>query len=289
MCFPTYCFFDCISTNTVGTIESCCKFNRLAKPGCVFVWPCLCETLGHITSTRTQAIDLAVETKTLDNVFVTICLSVQYQVMTNELTASQMPSEYQAIYSLVNPQQVINAYVYDVVRATVPRMDLDRAFEDKDSIAKEVKETLKIMEQFGYKIIKTLVTDLEPNINVKNAMNEINAAQRMKEAAKEKAMADKVLVVRRAEAQSESKYLSGVGVAKQRKAIIDGLRDSILDWQQGDDSSSPSDVMDLLLLTQYFDMLGIVGQNPSSGTTFVPYPMDGTDKTREALLSGMQR
>ena len=249
------------------------------------VYPCMCETMTPVVSTRTQALDLAVETKTLDNVFVTVCLSIQYRVSRNEVSDNGMPSEYQAIYSLKNPVQVINAYVYDVVRATVPRMDLDRAFEDKDVIAVEVKKTLNVMKQFGYEVVKTLVTDLEPNVNVKNAMNEINSAARMKEAAKEKAQAEKVLVVKRAEAQCEAKILQGTGVAKQRRAIIDGLRNSIVDWQQGDSDTSAQDVMDLLLLTQYFDMLSIVGQNPSSGTVFVPYPMDSTDGMREALIS----
>jgi len=287
MCLPTYCCFECVYTNNITSVEQCSQYHHIGKEGCVWVFPCLCQTMTPMLSTRTQAIDLAVETKTLDNVFVTVCLSIQYRVARNEVSSNGMPSEYQAIYALQNPISVINSYVYDVVRATVPRMDLDRAFEDKDVIAIEVKKTLNVMKQFGYEVVKTLVTDLEPNINVKNAMNEINAAARMKEAAKEKAQAEKVLVVKRAEAQCEAKILQGHGVAKQRKAIIDGLKNSIVDWQEGDgkDSTSAQDVMDLLLLTQYFDMLQVVGQNPSSGTTFVPFPLDSTDSMREALLS----
>jgi len=288
MCLPTYCCFECIPTNTIGAVETCCAFDHVAKEGCVIVIPCLGQTLTHMTSTRTQAIELQVGTKTLDNVFVEVFISIQYTVLRNDVSDNGLQSEYQAMYALQNPVRLITAYVYDVVRATVPRMDLDHAFEDKDRIAQEVKKTLNVMKQFGFEVVKTLVTDLEPNPKVKDAMNEINAAARMKEAAKEKAQAEKILVVKRAEAQCESKILSGQGVAKQRKAIIDGLRNSIVDWsgETGDKGGdSAQDVMDLLLLTQYFDMLNIVGQNPSSTTAFVPFPLDGIDTTREALLS----
>ena len=288
MCLPTYCCFECVSTNTIGAVERCCAFNRVAKEGCVMVLPCCGETITNMRSTRTQAIELQVGTKTLDNVFVEVFISIQYTVLRNEISDNGLQSEYQAMYALQNPVQLITAYVYDVVRATVPRMDLDHAFEDKDRIAQEVKKTLTVMKQFGFEVVKTLVTDLEPNHKVKDAMNEINAAARIKEAAKEKAQADKILVVKRAEAQCESKILSGHGVAKQRKAIIDGLRNSIVDWSDGKgdkEGNSAQDVMDLLLLTQYFDMLNIVGQNPSSTTAFVPFPLDGIDTTREALIS----
>merc|ERR1712205_86765 len=148
---------------------------------------------------------------------------------------------------------------------------LDRAFESKEEIAVAIKKSLSAtMHRFGYLIVNALVTDMTPDSRVRAAMNEINASKRLKEASAEKAEGDKVLVVKSAEAEAESKYLSGVGVARQRKAIVDGLRDSISQFSGNVEGSTPKDVIDLLLLTQYFDMLKEVGTQRGTRAVFLP-------------------
>ena len=206
------------------------------------------------------------ETKTSDNVFLNVIISVQYKVKEEYV--------YEAFYVLNDPSEQIKSYVYDVVRSTLPLLTLDKAFESKEMVAQSVKRELSgtccivlwlkeprqnwrcvgVMSEYGFVIHNALVTDISPDGRVKTAMNEINASKRLKEAAFEKAEGEKILLVKSAEAQAESKYLSGVGVARQRKAIVDGLRDSISQFSGNVKGSTPKDVIDLLLLTQYFDM-----------------------------------
>jgi len=178
--------------------------------------------------------------------------------------------------------------VDDVVRSTMPRMDLDTAFEAKEDVARSVKESLdKVMHEYGYQIMQALVTDLQPDIKVRNAMNEINAAKRIKQAAAEKAEGDKILLVKAAEAEAESKYLSGVGVARQRKAIVDGFKDSVLDFTDGVEGTTPKDIMNMMMVTQYLDMLKDVGSCNTNTTTFVPHSIGGGDagsQVRDGLL-----
>ena len=150
--------------------------------------------------------------------------------------------------------------MYNVVRSELPTLELDVVFEAKEELAMAVKTALaKTMTQYGYQILQVLVTDLDPDQRVKNAMNEINASKRLKFAVAERSEGEKILKVKSAEAEAESKYLSGVGVAKQRKAIVDGLKESIVDFSNGVKGSSSKDVMDLLLLSQYFDCIREVG------------------------------
>ena len=150
--------------------------------------------------------------------------------------------------------------MYDVIRSTVPRLELDAAFASKADIANACQDQLsKVMAEYGYEIMETLVTDLSPDQRVKASMNEINASKRLKMASMHKAEADKIRQVKAAEAEAEARYLSGVGVARQRKAIVDGLQTSINDFKNDVKGTSPKDVMDLLLLTQYFDLLRDVG------------------------------
>eukprot|EP00592_Proboscia_alata_P014144 CAMPEP_0194392712 /NCGR_PEP_ID=MMETSP0174-20130528/122895_1 /TAXON_ID=216777 /ORGANISM="Proboscia alata, Strain PI-D3" /LENGTH=260 /DNA_ID=CAMNT_0039188315 /DNA_START=225 /DNA_END=1007 /DNA_ORIENTATION=- len=188
------------------------------------------------------------ETKTKDNVFVQVGVAVQYRVVSDK--------SYDAYYRLANPRGQIESYVFDVVRSTVPKMDLDDAFESKDTIAEAVLNQLKdVMDDYGYEIHECLVTDLSPDSKVKASMNEINASKRLKEAATHKAEADKVRLIKGAEADAEAKYLSGVGVARQRKAIAEGLQASVEEFAGEISGTTPKDVMDILLLTQYFDVL----------------------------------
>ena len=177
----------------------------------------------------------------------------------NLTTSNAMSLFMIAFYALTNPAQQITAHVYDVMRSQLPTLELDAVFEAKEDLALAVKSQLsETMSAFGYQILQTLITDLDPDQRVKNAMNEINSAKRLKFAVAERAEGDKILQVKSAEAEAEAKYLSGVGVAKQRKAIVDGLKSSIVDFAGGVKGSSTKEVMDLLLLTQVRSVLPLI-------------------------------
>mmetsp|Transcript_10493 Transcript_10493/g.13624 ORF Transcript_10493/g.13624 Transcript_10493/m.13624 type:complete len:288 (-) Transcript_10493:206-1069(-) len=275
----------CITTGSVGVTEFCGKFSGLAPAGfqCI-AWPC--QDIVGLISLRVRQLDVECETKTKDNVFVNCVVSVQYQTVPEKV--------YEAFYRLTNPDEQIRSYVFDVVRSTLPTLDLDEAFEAKDDIAVRVKDSLDTtMKNFGYNILQALVTDITPDMRVRDAMNEINASKRLKEAAMEKAEGDKIRKVKEAEADAESKYLSGVGVARQRKAIVDGLRDSIVDFSGNIKGTNSKDVMDLLLLVQYFDTLNHVGGQPNNITTFLPAQSGSfEDMIRNGVLTsggGMKR
>ena len=212
-----------VPQQSIFIIERFGKFWKTSTAGLNIKIPVIDKIAGKL-NLRVSQLDVEVETKTKDNVFVRINVSVQFFVKQDKV--------YDAFYRLNNPQEQINAYIFDVVRARVPKSDLDNVFEEKDNIATAVREELsEVMEGFGYEIIKALVTDIDPNAKVKEAMNEINAAKRIKEAAYEKAEAEKIMKVKIAEADAESKALEGRGIADQRKAIIDGYRDSIKDFK----------------------------------------------------------
>lgn len=259
MCVPC-CI--CVSTSEVVVVEQLGKFDRMIPAGLGIVI-CPCEQVAGKISFRVQQLDVRVETKTKDNVFLTTVVSVQYQVIREKA--------YQAFYSLTNTKQQITAHVYDVMRSQLPTLELDAVFEAKEDLALAVKNALQeTMSEYGYQILQALITDIDPDKRVKQAMNEINSAKRLKYAVAEKAEGQKILQVKSAEAEAEAKYLSGVGVAKQRKAIVDGLRESIVDFSEGVQGVSSKDVMDLLLLTQYFDCVRDVGSAKHCKTTFVP-------------------
>jgi regulator of protease activity HflC (stomatin/prohibitin superfamily) len=223
--------------------------------------PCACQRAGDV-SLRIQENTMTCETKTKDNVFVSIQLAVQYEVIRSKI--------YEAFYSLQNPITQINAYVFDVVRSTVPKMLLDEVFESKDEIASQVKDSLcKTMGEFGFFIHQCLVTDISPNNRVRDAMNEINASRRLRLAATERAEAEKILAVKQAEAEAESKHLQGQGIARQRKAIVDGLRDSVGEFQDSVHGMSAKDILELVLLTQYFDTVKDIGCGGKANTIFV--------------------
>ncbi|KAJ0977899.1 hypothetical protein J5N97_013373 [Dioscorea zingiberensis] len=171
----------------------------------------------------------------------------------------------------LEPDPQIQAYVFDVIRASVPKLNLDDAFEQKNEIAKAVEEELeKAMSAYGYEIVQTLIIDIEPDEHVKRAMNEINAAARLRVAATEKAEAEKILQIKRAEGEAESKYLSGLGIARQRQAIVDGLRDSVLGFSVNVPGTTAKDVMDMVLVTQYFDTMKEIGATSKSSAVFIP-------------------
>jgi len=273
MCLPL-CFT--VSTAEVAVIERFGKFSHMATPGLRFIC-CPFEQLVGRMSFRVQQLDVRVETKTMDNVFITTVVSIQYQVLQEKA--------YEAFYELTNPTQQITAHVYDVVRSQLPTLELDSVFEAKEELAMAVKNSLtETMTQYGYQILQSLITDLDPDQRVKNAMNEINSSKRLKFAVAERAEGEKILKVKSAEAEAEAKYLSGVGVAKQRKAIVDGLRSSIVDFSEGVRDVSNKDIMDLLLLTQYFDCINSVGTSGHCKTTFVPSSKSSSDNFRNAQM-----
>lgn len=228
-------------------------------------------------SYRVQQLDVRVETKTLDNVFITAVVSIQFQVLQEKV--------YEAFYALTDPRRQITAHVFDVLRAELPNLELDSVFEAKEELAISVKNALsETMTQYGYQILQTLITDLDPDQRVKNAMNEINSSKRLKYAVAERAEGEKILKVKSAEAEAEAKYLSGVGVAKQRKAIVDGLKGSIVEFTDGVKGTSAKETLDLLLLTQYFDCIKDVGSASNCKTTFIPSSKSLGDDLRSSLM-----
>lgn len=247
------CCFQCVRTQEVAVVEDLGQFKRLLDPGLhCLCWPFV-SIVGRLTL-RIQQLDVVCETKTRDNVFVQVAVAVQYRVLAE--------AAYDAFYRLTDPRGQIQSYVFDVVRSTVPKMELDEAFASKDDIAKAVLEQLQsVMLEYGYEIRNTLVTDLSPDSKVKASMNEINASRRLKEASSHKAEADKTRQVKAAEADAEARYLSGLGVARQRKAIVEGLQASVSEFSSEVEGARPKDVMDILLLSQYFDTLSVVGAN----------------------------
>eukprot|EP00010_Vexillifera_abyssalis_P008263 CAMPEP_0201544874 /NCGR_PEP_ID=MMETSP0173_2-20130828/1494_1 /ASSEMBLY_ACC=CAM_ASM_000268 /TAXON_ID=218659 /ORGANISM="Vexillifera sp., Strain DIVA3 564/2" /LENGTH=287 /DNA_ID=CAMNT_0047953147 /DNA_START=77 /DNA_END=940 /DNA_ORIENTATION=- len=253
-----------IPQSTAGVLQRWGRFLEVLPPGLHFIAPCCGTSLAARISLRVQELDVDCETKTHDNVFVNIRISVQYQVMRDKI--------FDAHYKLSSPEQQIRAYVFDVVRSSVPKIKLDDVFTTKEELAIEVKGQLEsVLNGYGFRILQTLVVDIAPDSKVKDAMNQINAAVRHRVAATDKAEAEKILVVKAAEADAQSKYLSGTGIARQRKAIVDGLRDSVLEFSDVVEGTNPKDVMDLVLITQYFDTLKDLGQAAHCNTVFVPH------------------
>ncbi|MDR2457297.1 MAG: SPFH domain-containing protein [Clostridiales Family XIII bacterium] len=252
-----------VRQQTCAVIERLGKFHRIAEPGLHFRIPIIDRVLTRL-SFRIHQLDVSVETKTLDNVFVNVVVAVQYRVLANKV--------YEACYTLQDPVYQIKAFVFDLVRAQVPKLVLDDVFSKKDDIADAVKMELeKPMSEFGYGIIKTLVTDINPDHNVKAAMNEINTAQRLRVAAAEKGEADKILRVKQAEAEAEASILHGKGVAGQRQAIIEGLSQSVEEFVKQIPGTQASHVMDMVLLIQYIDTLKEIAGSSKSNVVFVPH------------------
>nr|AHA84205.1 hypersensitive-induced response protein [Phaseolus vulgaris] len=231
-----------VDQSNVAIKEHFGKFSDVLEPGCHCLPWCLGYQIAGGLSLRVQQLDVRCETKTKDNVFVTVVASVQYRAVADKAS--------DAFYRLTNTREQIQSYVFDVIRASVPKLELDSVFEQKNDIAKSVEEELeKAMSTYGYEIVQTLIVDIEPDVNVKRAMNEINAAARLRLAANEKAEAEKILQIKKAEGEAESKYLSGLGIARQRQAIVDGLRDSVLAFSENVPGTSAKDVMDMVLVT----------------------------------------
>jgi regulator of protease activity HflC (stomatin/prohibitin superfamily) len=276
--------FFIVEQQTTAVVERFGRYVRTARAGLNFKIP-LIEMVGGRVSLRVRQLDVPVETKTQDNVFVKVAVSVQFHVLTDSIFA--------AFYKLESPETQITSFVFDVVRARVPKMRLDDVFEKKDEIADAVRaELTEIMNEFGYGIVKALVTDIDPDAKVKAAMNEINEAERLRVAANERGEAEKILKVKQAEADARSNALQGQGIADQRKAIIDGLKDSIDDFQKAVPGTDPQQVMNLVLITQYFDMLKGVGGASNSNAILIPHSpgalTDISGQLRDMLITANQ-
>lgn len=273
-----------VEQQSIAVIQRLGKFVKQAGPGIHARIPFIDKVAGR-TNLRVQQLDVGIETKTEDNVFVHMIVSVQYFVLPEKV--------YEAFYKLDDAQRQIKSYVFDVVRAQVPKIKLDDVFEKKDDIAEAVKVELShVMEGFGYGIVKALVTDIEPDARVKEAMNEINAAQRMRVAANEKGEADRILKVKAAEGDAQSKALQGKGIADQRQAIVAGLRDSVDEFRRSVPGTTAKDVMNLVLMTQYFDMLKEIGASTRSNAILIPHSPGNlaslTDQIRTAMIEADQ-
>ena len=270
--------FFTVTTAEVAVVVRFGKFLRIAEPGLSWKVPFIDGVAGRV-SLRVNQITLTMETKTKDNVFVTIPISVQNRVRPDAV--------YDAFYKLSDPVAQIQSYVEQVILGHVPGMTLDEVFASQSGIAAAVKKELDVdMSGFGYEIVNVLVTDIVPDEKVKAAMNDINAAQREQVAAGARGEAEKILVVKRAEAEAESKALQGAGIANQRKAIIEGLQGSIEQFQKVVGGTSTSEVMQLVLVTQYFDTIKSIGENDKTNTLFLSHsPGTVTDISNQILQS----
>eukprot|EP00927_Polykrikos_kofoidii_P069662 TRINITY_DN65222_c0_g1_i1.p1 TRINITY_DN65222_c0_g1~~TRINITY_DN65222_c0_g1_i1.p1 ORF type:complete len:347 (-),score=64.17 TRINITY_DN65222_c0_g1_i1:54-1007(-) len=257
------------------------KFERMLQPGLACVGcDCggLCIQFRGI-SKRVQQNECLVETKTKDNVFLLVRVAIQQAVIKEKA--------FDAMYRLASVDSQIDAYVADVVRSHVPNMSLDEAFEMKDSIGGAVMRALsEQMEEFGFEIRSALVTEVKPDQVVMGAMNEINKQKRLRDASIMRAEGEKILVVKAAEALRDAGRLQGEGIALQRTAIVDGLRESI---QDGSDEDLSSDrISELLLIVQYFETLKEIGMNSKSNSVFVPHsPTDGLSDIAKQIKAGV--
>ncbi len=271
--------FFTVNTAQVAVITRFGKFLRVAEAGLNWKAPYL-DTVAGLVSLRVNQITLTMETKTKDNVFVTIPISVQNRVRPEKV--------YDAFYKLSDPVAQIKSYVEQVILGHVPSMTLDEVFASQASIAQAVKLELDAdMAAFGYEIVNVLVTDIVPDSKVKSAMNDINAAQREQVAANARGEAEKILVVKKAEAEAESKALQGQGIANQRKAIIEGLQTSVEQFQKAVEGASSKEVMQLVLVTQYFDTLKSIGENDKTNTLFLSHSPGAVKDVSEQILQSM--
>jgi regulator of protease activity HflC (stomatin/prohibitin superfamily) len=271
--------FFTVNTAQVAVITRFGKFLRVADAGLNWKVPYFDTVAGRV-SLRVNQITLTMETKTKDNVFVTIPISVQNRVRPEKV--------FDAYYKLSDPVAQIKSYVEQVILGHVPGMTLDEVFASQSSIAAAVKLELDAdMATFGYEIVNVLVTDIVPDAKVKSAMNDINAAQREQVAANARGEAEKILVVKKAEAEAESKALQGQGIANQRKAIIEGLQVSIEQFQKVVDGASSRDVMQLVLVTQYFDTLKSIGESDKTNTLFLSHSPAAVKEVADQILDSM--
>ncbi len=267
--FPILAFFGVllllsgiftVKQQSIAVIERMGRFHSMRLPGLQFKFPFIDRVSGRITL-KIQQLDVVVETKTKDNVFVRLKVSVQFKILPDNV--------YDAFYKLQHPHEQITAYIFDVVRAEVPRMILDDVFERKDDIANAIMSELgEAMNDYGYGIVKALVTDIDPDMAVKNAMNRINAAEREKKAAEFEGEAERIRIVAKARAEAESKRLQGQGIADQRREIAKGLKESV--ELLNDVEINSQEASALIVITQHYDTLQNMGENVNSNLILLP-------------------
>lgn len=265
-----------VKQQTAAIIERFGKFHSIRQSGLHFKVPMVDKISGKL-SLKIQQLDVIVETKTKDDVFVKLKVSVQFMVIKDKV--------YDAFYKLDYPHDQITSYVFDVVRAEVPKMKLDDVFERKDDIAIAVKGELnEAMSNYGYDIIKTLVTDIDPDEQVKEAMNRINASEREKIAAQYEGDAQRILIVEKAKAEAESKRLQGQGIADQRREIARGLEESVEVLNKVGINSQEASA--LIVVTQHYDTLQSVGEHTNSNLILLPNsPQAGSDMLNNMVAS----
>ena len=265
-----------VKQQSAAIVERFGKFVSVRHSGLQIKIPIVDRVAGRL-SLRIQQLDVVVETKTKDDVFVKVKVSVQYKVIKDKV--------YDAFYKLDFPQDQITSYVFDVVRAEVPKMILDDVFEKKDDIAIAVKSELNdAMKNYGFDIIKTLVTDIDPDAQVKESMNRINASEREKVAAQFEGDAQRILIVERAKAEAESKRLQGQGIADQRREIARGLEDSVKVLNNVDINSQEASA--LIVVTQHYDTLQSVGSASNSNLILMPNsPQAGSEMLNNMVAS----
>ncbi|WP_452230557.1 MULTISPECIES: SPFH domain-containing protein [unclassified Lacinutrix] len=265
-----------VKQQTAAIVERFGKFHAIRQSGLRFKIPIIDKIAGRL-SLKIQQLDVIIETKTLDDVFVKLKVSVQYKVVTEKV--------YDAFYKLDYPHDQITSYVFDVVRAEVPKMKLDDVFVKKDNIALAVKAELNdAMIDYGFDIIRTLVTDIDPDPQVKIAMNRINAADREKTAAQYEGDAQRILIVEKAKAEAESKRLQGQGIADQRREIARGLEESVEVLNKVGINSQEASA--LIVVTQHYDTLQAIGQHTNSNLILMPNsPQAGSQMLNDMVAS----
>ncbi|XP_058728346.1 hypersensitive-induced response protein 1-like [Vicia villosa] len=240
------------------------RFIEVLEPGYHWTPWFIGYQIPGVLSMSVQQHDFKCETKTKDNVFVNVIASVQYRVVADKAS--------DAFYKLTDIREHIQSYVFYVIRASVSKLELDVVFEQKNDIAKTVQDELeKAMSTYGYEIVQTFIIDIEPDAIVKRAMNEIDASARMRLTANKKAESEKILQIKKAEGEAESMYISGLGIARQRQTIMDELSDSVLAFSENVHETSAKDVVDMVLLTQYFDTMKKIGASSKSSSVFIPH------------------
>ena len=268
-----------VRQQSVAIVERFGRYQKIATSGIHMRLPFGIDKIAARIQLRLLQSEIVVETKTKDNVFVMMNVATQYRVNEQNVT--------DAYYKLMRPEAQIKSYI-DALRSSVPKLTLDELFEKKDEIALEVQhQVAEEMTAYGYIIVKTLITKVEPDAEVKQSMNEINAAQRKRVAAQELAEADKIKIVTAAEAEAEKDRLHGVGIVQQRKAIVDGLAESIAELKEANVGMSEEQIMSILLTNQYLDTLNTFADKGNQ-TLFLPNNPNGVDDIHTQILSSLK-
>ncbi len=268
-----------VQQQTHKIVERLGKFLCVAGPGLHFKIPMI-DLIAGVVTHRIRELEIKVESKTKDDVFVDLLIAVQYFVEEKEEAVSL------AHYKLTSPQQQISSYVFDTVRALVPDMPIDQVFSEKEKIAAAVKDRLEhTMRQFGYEILQSLVNDIQPDHKVKVAMNEVNASARLKEAARNEAEAKKIRTIAEAEAEARAKELQGVGIARQRLAIANGLKESVEACSEA--GISAEEATRMVLLTQHYDTVTAIGSHGRATVLMMPYGPNGMSSVSDQIMQSL--